>query len=916
MAMWNETSLDITFEDEKDHSDEVKSCFSMTTLEDEPSMLIYNKSFSQSGNSYHIEYHERGYFDYSEMLRKARDLAAELPHSPFSLSVGVFNEGSGGNYHDEFSATYKYGALDWKYYCDYEQEDKWDSPPQLVNSDREQLYPELDFIKDIAEDEKKEQVRKERERLLQIGTIKNIESKVFITTGLTVDEEKAVRGVVERSGGVFKDKFVKGINYLVYNPDYGRETTKLRDAKALIAEGKDVKIITMEQFKELLFSATVSQNASATKKTPDTAKKSDTKAFKYNSKVSFELPKGYQVVKGKSEDGTDTFTIKSKPYKDDNGEKQYRFACGINDYTVEYKGVLSGKKKLSGRTLLEETVKDIDGIHYFYLPGTPAGMMLCKVAGANADDSSAAGMLANILILMGRPFALNLRIVVDDHTLMEFLCMGSAALKDDPDYMPQFEGILAVAQSLRINGEPLHLGKLTPKILESAFSPRNLDYKESSDITKKLNSILSDNTGSEKASKSEGNRAASDVTLPMGFPTAEVKPANKRLLDRKPKKTDSPNRFDLHLKYGQCSSGVALYYYDKVWPGFSDKKTELLRSADEIVSLFRDDQSESDVESELRQGYIRHGRTLHVLRSFVWTSVEYCNAKKEELADFSIEQSIDLAQFIFDCGGANYQTADKKTKRIGAGLLTKSEKDHGYSGVSYVNMVQSMHALLPIMKRIYGYLSEKQGELSDAETTLKDILAGWCAYSLACFTGFSVEAGPEDFIPKKCRELPVDTGELRVVSEYFYVDHNNTCVAYTGPSDVIEFPEGIKSVDIPKDYSYISGSREYWYNPGTIVFPTTCRLNSTVNWGCSKNVKRLVFKGDTDVIDGAYSYSNSSSSDLVWLEEIEFLGNGNKINSYAFNRRRCVSRYAIIEGSTNSVQRPRNRRRCVFWVLW
>ena len=108
MAMWNETSLDITFEDEKDHSDEVKSCFSMTTLEDEPSMLIYNKSFSQSGNSYHIEYHERGYFDYSEMLRKARDLAAELPHSPFSLSVGVFNEGSGGNYHDEISATYMY----------------------------------------------------------------------------------------------------------------------------------------------------------------------------------------------------------------------------------------------------------------------------------------------------------------------------------------------------------------------------------------------------------------------------------------------------------------------------------------------------------------------------------------------------------------------------------------------------------------------------------------------------------------------------------------------------------------------------------------------------------------------------------------------------------------------------------------
>ena len=59
---------------------------------------------------------------------------------------------------------------------------------------------------------------------------------------LSIEDEKTVRDVVERSGGVFKDKFVKGINYLVYNPDYGRETTKLRDTKALIAEGKDISI--------------------------------------------------------------------------------------------------------------------------------------------------------------------------------------------------------------------------------------------------------------------------------------------------------------------------------------------------------------------------------------------------------------------------------------------------------------------------------------------------------------------------------------------------------------------------------------------------------------------------------------------------------------------------------------------------
>ncbi len=376
----------------------------------------------------------------------------------------------------------------------------------------------------------------------------------------------------------------------------------------------------------------------------------------------------------------------------------------------------------------------------------------------------------------------------------------------------------------------------------------------------------------EESSTSPQAKAENDYS----FPIAEVEDSRKRLLNRKPKKTDGPNRFDLQITELTYTTGIILYYYGKAWPEYASQKEELMRSANEMVKLFRDDSLESDVESELRQGYIRNVRTVHVLRSFVWTSVEYCGTNKVDLGDFSLEKSVDLAQFIFDRGGANYKAADNRSKRIGAELLKKGEKDYAYFDEYYLHLVQSLHALLPVMKRIYDYLLEKQDGLSDADMTLKDILAGWCAFSLACYTGFRVNAGPEDYIPQKCRELPVVTDGLKVVEGCYYVDQNNTCVAYTGTGNLIEFPEGIKSVRIPEEFSKISGAREYWSHAGTIIFPTTWTSYIFTNDDYSKYVKRIVIKGDTDKIKGC------SSSNKDWLEEIEFLGKVNTIESMAF----------------------------------
>ena len=89
--------------------------------------------------------------------------------------------------------------------------------------------------------------KKKRDTAMETAKFPGAENKTFITSGLGSDEI-FVKAVVERSGGVLKPKFVKSLDYLIYNPDYGHETTKMRDTKALIAEGRNVIIMTFGDF--------------------------------------------------------------------------------------------------------------------------------------------------------------------------------------------------------------------------------------------------------------------------------------------------------------------------------------------------------------------------------------------------------------------------------------------------------------------------------------------------------------------------------------------------------------------------------------------------------------------------------------------------------------------------------------------
>lgn len=75
-----------------------------------------------------------------------------------------------------------------------------------------------------------------------------IRDKLFVLTGFSDSTEAKYSDIIQRSGGIVKSSTVLKTNYLVYNSNYDHETVKLKRAKELAAQGKDIVILTEDEF--------------------------------------------------------------------------------------------------------------------------------------------------------------------------------------------------------------------------------------------------------------------------------------------------------------------------------------------------------------------------------------------------------------------------------------------------------------------------------------------------------------------------------------------------------------------------------------------------------------------------------------------------------------------------------------------
>ncbi len=155
MAMWHEITITFSLESSDDYSDLIKEIVGITESNEDGlrSDQKFSRRYNEDAlfrNEYEVSYAERGYFDYGTAVDYGESLAKAAPHCRFNLDATIWNEGSGGNYRDEFRAQYEYGALGYKYYSDSDADDDSDDMP-LIESDIKRLFPKTDFAEELGE---------------------------------------------------------------------------------------------------------------------------------------------------------------------------------------------------------------------------------------------------------------------------------------------------------------------------------------------------------------------------------------------------------------------------------------------------------------------------------------------------------------------------------------------------------------------------------------------------------------------------------------------------------------------------------------------------------------------------------------------------------------------------------------------
>ena len=85
--------------------------------------------------------------------------------------------------------------------------------------------------------------------------------KIFVHTGLSEEDGKEFEDIVAENGGSVRSSTVLDTNYLVYNEYYDHETTKLRRARELQEQCKEIQIITYEAWLDMLEDETSSKDS-------------------------------------------------------------------------------------------------------------------------------------------------------------------------------------------------------------------------------------------------------------------------------------------------------------------------------------------------------------------------------------------------------------------------------------------------------------------------------------------------------------------------------------------------------------------------------------------------------------------------------------------------------------------------------
>ena len=80
----------------------------------------------------------------------------------------------------------------------------------------------------------------------------DFKGKNFCISGFDSNEEELLKKVIEELGGVLRSSAVKDLDYLIYDPKFGMRTKKHKKAKELKLNGRDIQILSTNEFISLI----------------------------------------------------------------------------------------------------------------------------------------------------------------------------------------------------------------------------------------------------------------------------------------------------------------------------------------------------------------------------------------------------------------------------------------------------------------------------------------------------------------------------------------------------------------------------------------------------------------------------------------------------------------------------------------
>ena len=217
--------------------------------------------------------------------------------------------------------------------------------------------------------------------------------------------------------------------------------------------------------------------------------------FEYDDRLSFLFPDWIEVTKDVDEDGEEHPVLNIGLYIDDDGDIQHRVTASFARINIK-------KPDMTIQEVCEDLARATEGTKYYVVPGSPECMFMTMPM-----LTSTFGFKLKL-----RRYFFALRI--DKERMVAVT--GAVQVSEDNEHNIQFyRDMLEVARSVRIDGKPLQLERISEEQLMQAIEPTFNEDDEPVDITSSIKVQVS--SGDETTTYSFGDFEPEDEETSSGW---------------------------------------------------------------------------------------------------------------------------------------------------------------------------------------------------------------------------------------------------------------------------------------------------------------------------------------------------------------------------------------------------------------